>query len=1194
MKRIVLLIAFVFLATRVQAQTLPAWVSSQSLWQWFQIPNTALSSVVPNPVPLGSPNAKIVAWNGATLRRNGSVYMLGAAGGHSDYAGNEVDVLALNVATPQWVQRKGPTPNAYIIGAPAQFYLQEPDGKYRPSDTHTYYATQFIDSLDRMIVFASPGISGIGGTMPSGFPYQGANRSFSFNYATGDWDSPDYISPYTAGGDFTAALTVKHPITGDVYMSRNGATGGWWKWTASTNSWSSSNGSGGWAEINYSGAAIDPVRNRMLIVGDYAGTYRPRVRNLDGSEVAVTFGGLGLDALKLSGYPGMVFDEANDAYLIFFNSGSTISVRRVNASTWSVDNPALTGTAPAARQNGIQNSVQYVPELGGVVIANSYTGNVFFMRTSGGVSAPPGDTAPPTVSITSPAGGATVVGTITISADSADNVGVVAVQFKLDGANLGTEDITAPYSVSWDSLATTNAVHVLTATARDAAGNNATSSSVSVTVSNPPPSQTPPSSGAITSFTLTSPITQTAAPFTVGLAFKQGDIPGTPTLDVMDQQVIVKKRWNDGSVKHAIASGHAALTANTAKTINVSNGVVATGTALTAANITSANPQASVQLGGIGTVNLSGLLATPFRTWISGPEMVEAHYQSAVGTDPTLTVWFYVRLYKSGKLWIRAIIENGYLDVTTGNKSYVPTVVIGGVTVYTNGGQFLNHYAQTRWSVEGWIGGDPQVTPAHDTAYLMASKLVPNYWKRNPSATALNALYQNYNPMQGGGWSPTMGDTGFQSQIGLLPVWDALYVTSGGDARAFRSVIANSKAINSYPILWKDSVTKSPTIPSGRPNWTVYGDNQGGGTAVSAGSLTWDIAHHGSAGYLAYLITGDYYFLETMENQAALCYLLNTSGNTYDPSNGPGTLRLLKGQTRAVAWCQRTVGQLAGIGPVDPITNDYRTLLGNNANYWKAQVDKSGQNLLGYLYSYEMGSYGPGAVSPWQQHFWVQTYGYIAALEPFADMTIWRAVRDGLYRSVVGILGPTGTDNYCYTAASNYTIAVSSTNADPTTWFDSWGQVYKATTGVDNLNCGTVLGGMSGGDPASAATGYWGNLLPAIAYATEDGAIGASAAWTRLTSASNWSLVANSGFDDIPIWGIMPRAATVTPIPPPTDPCISDPLKFSISKWPSNTTGNTSPSYSRNKAIRLTIDQLSVPWKAIAVDARGCTVAVSK
>ena len=98
----------------------------------------------------------------------------------------------------------------------------------------------------------------------------------------------------------------------------------------------------------------------------------------------------------------------------------------------------------------------------------------------------PSDTIPPTVSITAPTSGATVSGTVAVSATASDNVGVAGVQFKLDAANLGAEDTTFPYSVTWNSITASNGSHTLTAVARDAAGNIGTSPVVTVTANNPP------------------------------------------------------------------------------------------------------------------------------------------------------------------------------------------------------------------------------------------------------------------------------------------------------------------------------------------------------------------------------------------------------------------------------------------------------------------------------------------------------------------------------------------------------------------------------------------------------------------------------------------------------------------------------------------------------------------------------------
>ena len=93
------------------------------------------------------------------------------------------------------------------------------------------------------------------------------------------------------------------------------------------------------------------------------------------------------------------------------------------------------------------------------------------------------DTQAPTVSITAPAAG-TVTGTISVTANATDNVAVAGVQFLLNGANLGAEDVASPYTISWNTTAVANGTYTLTARARDGAGNNTTSAGVIVTVNN--------------------------------------------------------------------------------------------------------------------------------------------------------------------------------------------------------------------------------------------------------------------------------------------------------------------------------------------------------------------------------------------------------------------------------------------------------------------------------------------------------------------------------------------------------------------------------------------------------------------------------------------------------------------------------------------------------------------------------------
>ena len=139
-----------------------------------------------------------------------------------------------------------------------------------------------------------------------------------------------------------------------------------------------------------------------------------------------------------------------------------------------------------------------------VVAAKSYVGCLVAAAS---------DTTPPTVSISAPLGGATVSNTVTVSAAAADNVGVVGVQFKLDGANLGAEDLVAPYSVSWNTTTVPNGAHTLKASARDAAGNATTSASISVIVANA--DATPPTV-AITAPTSNPTFSTSTTPLTLG------------------------------------------------------------------------------------------------------------------------------------------------------------------------------------------------------------------------------------------------------------------------------------------------------------------------------------------------------------------------------------------------------------------------------------------------------------------------------------------------------------------------------------------------------------------------------------------------------------------------------------------------------------------------------------------------------
>ncbi|MFY0571307.1 Ig-like domain-containing protein [Archangium lansingense] len=91
------------------------------------------------------------------------------------------------------------------------------------------------------------------------------------------------------------------------------------------------------------------------------------------------------------------------------------------------------------------------------------------------------DYTAPTTALTSPASGATVTGTVTLTASASDNQIVTRVEF-YDGTTLLGTDTTSPYSLSWNTTTSTVGSHTLSTKAYDSAGNVGTSAGVTVTI----------------------------------------------------------------------------------------------------------------------------------------------------------------------------------------------------------------------------------------------------------------------------------------------------------------------------------------------------------------------------------------------------------------------------------------------------------------------------------------------------------------------------------------------------------------------------------------------------------------------------------------------------------------------------------------------------------------------------------------
>src|SRR5439155_1727397 len=147
------------------------------------------------------------------------------------------------------------------------------------------------------------------------------------------------------------------------------------------------------------------------------------------------------------------------------------------------DSLAFTWSWPSGTATGVRATVKFPLGMTTVTLTVSDTQGPTATDTA---DITVRDTTPPTAEVASPGDGATVSGTVTVTASASDTVGVVGVQLLLDGEPLGAEDTSEPYEVAWDTRTVPDGTHRLAARAGDAAGNIATSASVTVTVANGP------------------------------------------------------------------------------------------------------------------------------------------------------------------------------------------------------------------------------------------------------------------------------------------------------------------------------------------------------------------------------------------------------------------------------------------------------------------------------------------------------------------------------------------------------------------------------------------------------------------------------------------------------------------------------------------------------------------------------------
>jgi hypothetical protein len=677
-----------------------------------------------------------------------------------------------------------------------------------------------------------------------------------------------------------------------------------------------------------------------------------------------------------------------------------------------------------------------------------------------------------------------------------------------------------------------------------------------------------------------------AAPYSMGYAFRRGDVPAGKTItgDKGTMQVIPKNVWPDGSLKFAVISGQADVsTTDTAVNLMVIPVAASAGKQLTTAKLRATEIVAEIGCGTYGTVNWTGAdWDAPFQAWVEGSVMSSWIYRKPVGNDKHLVAWLEVRLWANGAVEVLPWIENGYLRVAAPtNKSATFTFTLGKtqrVSVAIN----LKHHQRTPLisgsALSYWLSTDPGVTARHNTAYLQATELVPTYSARvDANATAISRLPTTYSPLQAGSFifdGDEMASSGYQDPIGLLPQHDVLYLTS--DIKiAHASVIRNGFSAGRYALHYRDETTNRPLRFSSYPTLNI-GDSQGfkdnGGSSTGSYTPTptggngpgWDIAHSPSVGYLAYLVTGRWYFMEEVQFATTANYLGNGDGAALR-NGSQGLVKPEPGawQTRSCAWDWRARVQALCVTPDadTALRNEFIASVESNVTYFYNKYVAQTNNPWGFIKPGGFYDAGSREEAPWMQDFVTAAFGWSVSMDLPIDATKktqlaaffqWKA------KSIVMRLGP--RTGFWYINADAYTTVISpAANPDwdrgTGPWYATEAEVYYNTFhGSANYPTppswlGSTEGVLAGEYAAEYwPTAMWGNLQPAIAYAVRHNVPGAMDAYNRILGASNWPAIRDQ-FNVRPVWSVKPAGGQAVSLPVVVAPVAPAPTNPSAPAW---------------------------------------------
>jgi hypothetical protein len=343
------------LAEPAHPRALPGPIEDLQPGQWYEVPNSRLRDVLPDPLPPGNPTAIMAAWSGGAYDTKRDRLIVWG-GGHGDYGGNEL--YAFDVNALSWSRLWGPSPDIPPRGG----RCSETYSDGNPASRHTYGGLQYLPNIDRLWNSGGSLWCGSGGASAG---------IWTFDFTTLSWERRAKF-PGLAELEHASAYD---PVSGHVFFANVAAP--LFEYDPIGNSWAPR---GDKALGHDKNVAIDPKRRKFVAVGGgEVFVYDLRFFGYSRKTVTTT----GETAIIKARYPGLVYDPVSDR-LVAWSGGSDVYSLETETMAWTKRGPSGSVVPSVATATGTHGRWQYIPSKNAFIGVNSIDENVFIYKLTPG------------------------------------------------------------------------------------------------------------------------------------------------------------------------------------------------------------------------------------------------------------------------------------------------------------------------------------------------------------------------------------------------------------------------------------------------------------------------------------------------------------------------------------------------------------------------------------------------------------------------------------------------------------------------------------------------------------------------------------------------------------------------------------------------------------------------------------------